>query len=280
MLSAFTNPSDTQLFEEVRTLSHRERQATARLIACLAEVDARRLYRGEGCSSLFTYCTQILHLSEHAAYMRIEAARAARRFPVILASASASERQSPIVLPPRPPKRPAVMAPIAPEQYKIQMTVSRDTYEKLRRAQDLIRHMVPNADPAAIFERALTLFFVGSRNGRCTLNEPSWSSTMSFRMRLVEDKRGQPSTSLSNAQRIRGGVVLWTSAHARVRQGIQLGPDRLHLMAHVMCHLAPGRLHFSRAHGKRRRSTPVLPFRLGVAGLGYDGESSHITRKA
>jgi hypothetical protein len=168
MLSAFTNPSDTQLFEEVRTLSHRERQATARLIACLAEVDARRLYRGEGCSSLFTYCTQILHLSEHAAYMRIEAARAARRFPVILASASASERQSPIVLPPRPPKRPAVMAPIAPEQYKIQMTVSRDTYEKLRRAQDLIRHMVPNADPAAIFERALTLFFVGSRNGGCT----------------------------------------------------------------------------------------------------------------
>jgi hypothetical protein len=59
------------------------------------------------------------------------------------------------------------MAPIAPEQYKIQMTVSRDTYGKLRRAQDLIRHMVPNADPAAIFERALTLFFVG-RNGRCT----------------------------------------------------------------------------------------------------------------
>ena len=44
----------------------------------------RRLYLGEGCSSLFTYCTQILHLSEHAAYGRIEAARAARRFPIVL----------------------------------------------------------------------------------------------------------------------------------------------------------------------------------------------------
>jgi hypothetical protein len=33
---------------------------------------------------LFTYCTQVLHLSEHAAYGRIEAARAARRFPEIL----------------------------------------------------------------------------------------------------------------------------------------------------------------------------------------------------
>ena len=48
------------------------------------EMDARKLYLGEGCSSLFTYCTQVLHFSEHAAYGRIEAARAARRFPAIL----------------------------------------------------------------------------------------------------------------------------------------------------------------------------------------------------
>lgn len=48
------------------------------------ELDARKLYLGEGCSSLFTFCTQILRLSEHAAYGRIEAARAARRFPAVL----------------------------------------------------------------------------------------------------------------------------------------------------------------------------------------------------
>jgi hypothetical protein len=45
------------------------------------ELDTRRLYLGEGCSSLFTYCTQVLHLSEHAAYNRIETARAARFSP-------------------------------------------------------------------------------------------------------------------------------------------------------------------------------------------------------
>ena len=61
-----------------------ERHATAALIGSLAELDARRLYLGEGCSSLFTYCTQVLHLSEHAAYGRIEAARATRRFPMVL----------------------------------------------------------------------------------------------------------------------------------------------------------------------------------------------------
>ena len=61
-----------------------ERRVTAELLALLAEVDARRLYLGEGCSSLFAYCTQVLHLSEHAAFHRIEAARAARQYPVII----------------------------------------------------------------------------------------------------------------------------------------------------------------------------------------------------
>ena len=50
----------------------------------IAEFDARRLYLAAGCSSLFVYCTQVLHLSEAAAYLRIEAARASRRFPAIL----------------------------------------------------------------------------------------------------------------------------------------------------------------------------------------------------
>src|SRR5262245_55191880 len=76
--------SDTELLASVKKLAAEERQATAQLVAHLAEVDARRLYLGEGCSSLFTYCTLVLHLSEHAAYGRIEAARAARKFPAIL----------------------------------------------------------------------------------------------------------------------------------------------------------------------------------------------------
>ena len=61
-----------------RGRSGRERRATAALVASLAELDERRLYLGEGYSSLFTYCTQCLRLSEHAAYSRIEAARERR----------------------------------------------------------------------------------------------------------------------------------------------------------------------------------------------------------
>jgi hypothetical protein len=70
--------SDGELLAEVKRLTAIERHATSRLIAALGELDARRLYLSEGCWSLFTYCTQVLHLSEHAAYLRIEAARAAR----------------------------------------------------------------------------------------------------------------------------------------------------------------------------------------------------------
>jgi 5-methylcytosine-specific restriction endonuclease McrA len=84
LLDAAATLSDAELLATVRRLAENERHATAQLVAHLAEVDARRLYLGEGCSSLFTYCTQVLHLSEHAAYGRIEAARAARKFPTIL----------------------------------------------------------------------------------------------------------------------------------------------------------------------------------------------------
>ena len=37
------------------------------------------------------------------------------------------------------------------------VTVSRETYDKLRRAQDLLRHAIPSGDPAAVFDRALTM---------------------------------------------------------------------------------------------------------------------------
>src|SRR5687767_14756330 len=79
-----TQMSDSELLTATVGAARDERRATAELLALLAEVDARRLYLGEGFSSLFAFCAQALHFSEHAAYHRIEAARAARLFPVIL----------------------------------------------------------------------------------------------------------------------------------------------------------------------------------------------------
>jgi hypothetical protein len=56
---------------------------------------------------------------------------------------------------PRPPK--PVVEPLAPELYKVQFTVDRDTYERLRRVQDLMRRAVPSGDAGALFSRALIL---------------------------------------------------------------------------------------------------------------------------
>ncbi|MGQ0548915.1 MAG: HNH endonuclease [Armatimonadota bacterium] len=239
ILSSVAQLSNDELLARVRNLAESERNATASLIAHLAELDERRLYLAEGCSSLFTYCTQILHLSEHAAYGRIQAARAVRRFPVVLerladgsvnlstvcllAPHLTSENYRKVLdtaqhktkrqveelvarLRPQPPipasvrklpaashnaaspqalhdagvsphpsgdapgdaspelclastppgTRPSVVAPLAPQRYKVQFTASAETYEKLRLAQDLLRHQIPDGDPAKIFDRALT----------------------------------------------------------------------------------------------------------------------------
>ena len=50
-----------------------------------------------------------------------------------------------------------VVAPVAPERYRVQFTVGKETHDKLRRVQDLLRREIPNGDPGSIFDKALTL---------------------------------------------------------------------------------------------------------------------------
>ena len=50
-----------------------------------------------------------------------------------------------------------MVTPLAPERYRVQFTVGEATHEKLRRVQDLLRREIPDGDPGAIFDRALTL---------------------------------------------------------------------------------------------------------------------------
>jgi hypothetical protein len=225
--------SDPDLLHETARAAATEREGTASLLALHGEIDARRLYLGQSCASLFMYCTQVLHLSEHAAYHRIEAARAARCFPVILkmvadgaltltsvallrplltpdnhqsvldaaqhktkrevehqiaclkprpdeptvirklpvphVQASASTlarpeaksvdslstwRENEVSAMPAP--RPVVTS-LAPNRYLLKVTLSDVAHDRLRRAQDLMRHTIPSGDPAAIIDRALAL---------------------------------------------------------------------------------------------------------------------------
>ncbi|MFI5006465.1 MAG: hypothetical protein ACHQKZ_03465, partial [Solirubrobacterales bacterium] len=77
--------SDQDLLARLEGLAGNEREVSAELVAHLAALDTRpSLFAAQGYGSLFRYCTQALRLSEDAACNRIDAARACRRFPLIL----------------------------------------------------------------------------------------------------------------------------------------------------------------------------------------------------
>jgi hypothetical protein len=219
--------SDAELLSRLDDLAGQGRDACALLVGHLAELERRKVYLAEGWGTLFSYCTGALRLSEHAAYTRIEGARAARKFPVVLdllasgsvnlttlrllgpylteenhpavlaEAAGKSKRETEAIvarlaplpdvpaflrklpisaswarsavpasgggspslapaLPAGPPARP-VVAPLAPERFRVQFTVGKETHDKLRFAQDMLRREIPDGDPGAIFDRALTL---------------------------------------------------------------------------------------------------------------------------
>src|SRR4249920_2437588 len=76
---------DEELLRRLTALLHQSRRIEADLVAHIGEVDHRKLFAREACPSMFAYCTEVLHLSEHEAYLRITVARAAREHPVLLA---------------------------------------------------------------------------------------------------------------------------------------------------------------------------------------------------
>lgn len=160
-----------------------------RFIAALAEFDRRQLYLDQGFNSLFAFCVEVLKLSEHAALMRIEAARASRRFPVVLERLSdgrltltnlclvsrhlTEENQTAMLddvthkrkedvqrmLAGRDPQpdAPSIIKPLSEDRYKLQITMNQATRDALRQAQDLMRHSLPSGDPAVFVARALKL---------------------------------------------------------------------------------------------------------------------------
>lgn len=292
---------DAPLLDETKRLAADERRATAALLRALIEIDRRRLYLGLGCSSMFTYCTQVLHLAEGAAYNRIEAARAAARFPVILALLEQSSvtltavrllaphltdennrsvldlarhrtrrdveelvasikskpdvpavvRKLPVRTNPasqvdspstplasasapqplpvlsgnspgplgaahdvigQPPAKAAVQ-PLAPERYRIQVTVSGATHDKFRRAQALLRHAVPSGDAAEIVDRALTLLVEDLERKRLAL------TSQPRRGRQADDRsRHMPAAVRRAVWRRDGGRCAFAGSDGRCRE--------------------------------------------------------------
>lgn len=82
-------------------------------------------------------------------------------------TAQAAASPPPPVMKSAPPR--AVVAPLAPERFKVQFTITRETRDKLRQVQDLMRHArhVPAAVRRTVWQRdGGCCAFVGS-HGRC-----------------------------------------------------------------------------------------------------------------
>jgi hypothetical protein len=73
--------SDTELLARVAAVVQAERIASADVVEHLMEVERRRLYLDQACSSLYTYCRERLRYSEDAALKRARVARLALRLP-------------------------------------------------------------------------------------------------------------------------------------------------------------------------------------------------------
>jgi 5-methylcytosine-specific restriction endonuclease McrA len=104
---------------------------------------------------------------------------------------------------PRGDERRAVIAPLAEDAFKVQFTASRACRDKLRQAQALLRHRVPDGDMGTIVEKALDLLieqvkkerFATGRKGReaSSTNEASATDAPS------EGTGAQPSRHIPDA---------------------------------------------------------------------------------
>lgn len=165
----------------------------ARVIAHLAEVEARRLHLLIGCSSLYDYCRKRLGLSDYEAFVRIAAARVARKYPIVfelldrrelhltavcevrdfltlenhselLAEVSGKTKlqirealraRFPLAEIPTSVKKLPGLDPLAPGRYRLELTLNAEQKAKLELARDLLSHANPTGDLAVVVERAL-----------------------------------------------------------------------------------------------------------------------------
>ena len=83
-MGSLSSLSDTDLVTRMRALVLAERAASAEVVEHLIEIDQRRLFLEQACSSLYAYCMERLGYSENGAIKRVRVARLAERVPRVL----------------------------------------------------------------------------------------------------------------------------------------------------------------------------------------------------
>jgi hypothetical protein len=109
-----------------------------------------------------------------------------------------------------PPRGRAVVTPLAPQRYKVQFTANAETYEKLRLAQDLLRHQIPDGDLGQIVDRALTALLRDLTKQKLAATDRPRESRGT-----VQGSRHIPAAVKRDVWRRDGGRCAFVSQHGR-----------------------------------------------------------------
>ena len=141
-----------------------ERAELARLVVYLGEVEERLIHLVQGYASLFEFYTVQLRLSEGEAFRRINAARLARRFPVIVELLAAGDQHlSGLVLlrdhltEDNHAELLAEASNKSKRQIEMLLAARLPSRTSHRHAANLMSHANPSRDLAVIVERAIDL---------------------------------------------------------------------------------------------------------------------------
>jgi HNH endonuclease len=78
--------------------------------------------------------------------------------PALSATALPPESAPPVSVPAAlPAARRSIVETTSPQRYRVQFTIGKESHDKLRRVQALLRREIPDGDPGAIFDRAIAL---------------------------------------------------------------------------------------------------------------------------
>src|SRR5262245_31074104 len=133
--------SDDDVLRGLADILGQSRRVESALVAHIGEVEARHLYARSACSSMYGYCTEVLHLSEGETYLRRRVGRAAREYPVLLAMLADGRLHLSSI---------ALLEPhLTPENRET--LVARAVHKTKRQVAELVAELAPRPDvPSAI----------------------------------------------------------------------------------------------------------------------------------
>jgi hypothetical protein len=151
--------SDDDLLASLADLLRQSRRVEAPLVAHIAEVQARRLYARFACTSMFKYCTDVLHLSECEAYYRIAVARATLEHPVLREMLSDGRLHLTAI---------ACLAPHLTTENR-DAVLARAVHKSKREIEELVAELAPRPDVPSVMRKLPDRSVVASRSEEVTV---------------------------------------------------------------------------------------------------------------